>query len=83
MAVYGDKSAQTGDLQVVENFVGNVMGVFREFAEHLCYCGTLASIRHISPSSSLTCTRPQDRSLKPYAAPPGACKSHICTDLRG
>ena len=41
MGVYVDKSAQTGDLPVVENFVGNVKGLFREFAEHLCYCRVL------------------------------------------
>jgi hypothetical protein len=48
MAIYGDKSAKTRDLQVVENFVGNVTGVFRGFAEHLCYCGMLEDTSLIS-----------------------------------
>ena len=83
ITVHGDKSAQNGDLQVVENFVGNVMGVFREFAEHLCYCGILEGISLISPLSSWAYTSLELRRPKWPPQYLRACKSHICTDLRG
>ena len=52
-----DKSAKTGDLQLVENFVGNVIGVFCEVGEDLHYCGVFESISPLSRLFSFIYTR--------------------------
>jgi hypothetical protein len=51
----------------VENFVGNVMLVSREFSEDMRYCGMLQHSNVISPFSSLTYASPRHGLLKHLA----------------
>jgi hypothetical protein len=54
MVLFGDKCAKNGDLQLVENFVGNVMGTLGEIAKYLYYCFMFYGLRPISPLCSLS-----------------------------